>query len=215
VLFLLSKYIQTAVLLGVFVMGLSALDEYKSLGFMVFFIVYTAYESVYRRTGFLLVIWISFFIFERYAKSLVCHHDNVSRDIYDYLSADTSFGPLLRAWEQINTKYVGTAPQDSHGSVCARKAAQEGGSTEWNPAADMYFRTTPSPSDWLVLVAMSLLSSINAMHLHDPAQVDRLSQECLTRLRDKNEKATYYLNRVKSIVMGLVIYLVLILMVFM
>lgn len=79
----------------------------------------------------------------------------------------------------------------------------------------MYFRTQPSPTNWLILVAMSLLSSLNTMHVHDPEEVGRLTQECVTKLRDKNEKLAYYLNRVKGIVMGAIIYIVLLAMLFM
>jgi hypothetical protein len=78
----------------------------------------------------------------------------------------------------------------------------------------MYFRTLPSSTNWLILVAMSLLSSLNTMHLYDPEEVGRLTQECVTKLRDKNEKLAYYLNRVKGIVMGAIIYIVLIAMLF-
>jgi hypothetical protein len=52
------------------------------------------------------------------------------------------------------------------------------------------------------------------MHLYDPEEVGRLTQECVTKLRDKNEKLAYYLNRVKGIVMGAIIYIVLIAMLF-
>ena len=93
-------------LLAVFMTGVSALEEYKSLGFMVFFIIYTAYESVYRKTSFLLVIWIAFFILERYCKSLVCHQDNVSSAVYAYLKTDSTCAALLTFWEKLNTKAV-------------------------------------------------------------------------------------------------------------
>jgi hypothetical protein len=85
-------------------MGLSALDQYKSLGFMVFFIIYTAYESVYRKTGILLIYWISFFILESYIKGLICNKDNVAGNILSFAKADSILGAILRFWEKLNTK---------------------------------------------------------------------------------------------------------------
>jgi hypothetical protein len=41
-----------------------------------------------------------------------------------------------------------------------------------------------------------------------------LVQECLNGIQGKNEKVFYYLNRVKSIVMGVFIYLALIVMIY-
>ncbi len=137
IIFLLTIHIQTVVLLGVFIMGLSALDQYKSLGFMVFFIIYTAYESVYRKTGILLIYWISFFILESYIKGLICNKDNVAGNILSFAKADSILGAILRFWEKLNTKNTiklndGSDIFQIKYDICA-----------FTPKKDMYFRVHP------------------------------------------------------------------------
>jgi hypothetical protein len=38
----------------------------QNLGYMAFFIIYTAYEWIYRKTGKMLIFFISFFILGQY-----------------------------------------------------------------------------------------------------------------------------------------------------
>jgi len=65
------KYIHTLVLVILFIQGSGTLNSARSLGFMLFFVVYTAYPEIYRSTSFLLIIFISFFIVAEYQFSLV------------------------------------------------------------------------------------------------------------------------------------------------
>ena len=64
------KYLQIAVLVCLFIAGTKQLNKFRNLGFMIFFAVYTANESLYRSTSGLLTIYISFFIFGQYYYSL-------------------------------------------------------------------------------------------------------------------------------------------------
>lgn len=65
------KYIHSVVLVILFIQGSGSLNNARSLGFMLFFVMYTAYPETYRSTSFLLIIFISFFIVAQYQFSLV------------------------------------------------------------------------------------------------------------------------------------------------
>ena len=66
-LFYVLKYIQTAVLVGIFLSGSDNLNTFKNLGFMVFFVIFTASEQLYRQWSRILILFTSFFIFGQYA----------------------------------------------------------------------------------------------------------------------------------------------------
>lgn len=56
------RYVQSFVLLTLFFSGITNINNAKNLGYMLFFVVYTAYEQVYRKTSIILIFFISFFI---------------------------------------------------------------------------------------------------------------------------------------------------------
>lgn len=60
-----------------FLKGISNINNIKNLGFMIFFVVYTAYEEIYRKTSVLLIIFISFFIAVQYYYSLFYKIDDM------------------------------------------------------------------------------------------------------------------------------------------
>lgn len=64
--YFILKYIHTLVLVILFIQGSGKLNSARSLGFMLFFVVYTAYPGTYRSTSFLLIIFISYFILAQY-----------------------------------------------------------------------------------------------------------------------------------------------------
>ena len=70
-LYFFFKYVQCIVLVILFINGAGKLNNFRNLGFMIFFIVYSASEEAYRKTGNLLVIFLSYFIVAQYAFSLV------------------------------------------------------------------------------------------------------------------------------------------------
>jgi hypothetical protein len=69
-LFLFLKYIQSIVLITLFVQGSDNLNHLKNLGFMIFFVAYTASEKLYRSTSVFLTIFIAFFLLGQYYFSL-------------------------------------------------------------------------------------------------------------------------------------------------
>jgi hypothetical protein len=75
--FFSMKYIQSIVLLTLFLKGISNINNIKNLGFMIFFVIYTAYEEIYRKTSVLLVMFISFFIAVQYYYSLFYKIDDM------------------------------------------------------------------------------------------------------------------------------------------
>jgi hypothetical protein len=119
------------VLLLVFVYGLKNLYTVKNLGFMVFFVVYTAYEWLYRKTGVILILFTSFFIVAQYYFSL--HYRIFAED--KYLRQQFKFYTIFR---KDSTDPFGTEGKES-----------------------MYFRLTPQPFDWVILLLMSVLNNIN------------------------------------------------------
>jgi hypothetical protein len=69
-IFFILKYIHGLVLLVLFWEGSDNLNHFKNLGFMVFFIIYSASEFIYRKTSKLLVIFVVFFIGGQYCISI-------------------------------------------------------------------------------------------------------------------------------------------------
>ena len=62
-LFYILKNIQCIVLVMLFINGSNNLNHFRNLGFMVFFVVYTTSESLYRKTSKTLIFFITIFIF--------------------------------------------------------------------------------------------------------------------------------------------------------
>ena len=69
--FFILKNIQTLVLVILFYDGSSDINHVRNLGIMIFFVIYTAYENLYRKTSKLLTIFFAFFIVSQYYFSLV------------------------------------------------------------------------------------------------------------------------------------------------
>lgn len=118
-------------LLLVFLYGLKNLYTVKNLGFMVFFVVYTAYEWLYRKTGVILILFVSFFIVAQYYFSL--HYRIFVDDKY------------IRN----QFKFYTIFPEDSTDPFGIRGKES------------MYFRLKPTPIDWVILLLMSVLNSLN------------------------------------------------------
>jgi hypothetical protein len=68
--FFLMRYAHNLVLVALLLKGKSDLNSFQNLGFMIFFVLYTASEAVYRKTGILLIIFVAFFIAGQYYYSL-------------------------------------------------------------------------------------------------------------------------------------------------
>jgi hypothetical protein len=72
-LFFILKNIQILVLIVLFINGSGNLNKFKNLGFMIFFIAFTSSEQLYRKTGWILTLFIAFFIYGQYYYSLYYH----------------------------------------------------------------------------------------------------------------------------------------------
>ena len=70
-MFFVVKYLHIVVLISLLVDAMNRLNTFRGLGFLTFFIVYTASEWLYRQTSRLLSIFISFFILGQYYTCLI------------------------------------------------------------------------------------------------------------------------------------------------
>lgn len=72
-LFLALRHIHSLVLIILFLNGSHKLNNFRNLGFMIFFVVFAGSERLYRNFSFLLTIFIAFFIWSQYYFSLTYH----------------------------------------------------------------------------------------------------------------------------------------------
>ena len=72
-MFYLLKNIYKVVLVYLFIKGSSDINTFVNLGFMSFFVGYTTYEHLYRKTSNLLVVFIAANILGQYYFSLYYH----------------------------------------------------------------------------------------------------------------------------------------------
>ena len=61
-MFYFFRYIQFFVLVLLFIKGSSDMNSFRNLSMMTFFVIYTTSESVYRKTGSILILFEGFFI---------------------------------------------------------------------------------------------------------------------------------------------------------
>ena len=70
-IFFSMRYIQSLMLGFLFFRGFStSINNLQNLGYMIFFVIYTAYEKLYRQTSWLLCLFTAFFIIMQYFVSL-------------------------------------------------------------------------------------------------------------------------------------------------
>lgn len=121
-IFFMLKYIQTLVLVALFLNGSNSLNSMRNIGFMVFFVIYTTSEYLYRTTSKLLTMFISFFILGQYYFSL------------NYMKYEDD-QHILNRLKWLNLFQVDKFPT-------------------WQKGDPIYFRHTPYPFDWMVLVML-------------------------------------------------------------
>lgn len=119
-----------------FIYGLRDLNTVQNLGFMIFFVVFTAYEKLYRRTSVLLVLFISIFIVGQYYFSL--HYQIFAQDKQMRMQFKFYSLFLNNSKDPFNIK----------------------------GKESIYFRLKPQIFDWTILLMMSLLNNINEMYKH-------------------------------------------------
>ena len=72
-LFFMLKNIQSLVLIVLFINGAKNFNTMEHLGYLIFFVIFTTNEALYRRTSKLLTIFVGGFILAQYGYSLVWH----------------------------------------------------------------------------------------------------------------------------------------------
>mmetsp|Transcript_34734 Transcript_34734/g.53328 ORF Transcript_34734/g.53328 Transcript_34734/m.53328 type:complete len:348 (-) Transcript_34734:7663-8706(-) len=164
-LFFILRYIQQVVLIALFINGADNLNHFRNLGFMVFFVMFTAYETLYRRTSFLLTIFVGFFIFGQYYYSLV----------YKKFSDNETISERLE-WFNFY---------------------EENKKPHWSNDDSVYFRHTPYPFDWIVLILMSILNLINVIFINTK-EANALTVLCYEGLRARYSKQVYFWLRFKN-----------------
>jgi len=185
-LFFFFKYIQMFVLLYLFLNGISNLNNLKNLGYMLFFVVYTAYEEVYRKTGVLLILFNASFIMGQYLFTFV----------YPLVIDDQMMMQSRYKWLNL---YPNSNPSTNP--------------FNFSDGESMYFRFIPEMADWIVLVSLSLLQQVNTMY-RQKEEIVKLEEFMKNSLKDENEKLIYYYGRVEKIIKSMAIYSILVFMIF-
>lgn len=81
------------------------------------------------------------------------------------------------------------------------------------PGESMYFRIKPEFIDWAVLIMMNILLIVNGMY-KQKAEIDTLKEKTSANLKDQYGKASYYYNRVETIIKSFLIYTLLVFMIY-
>jgi len=69
--FFSCRYVHILVLIIILERGISHLNCFNNLGYLVFFVLFTAYEAFYRKCLWLLILFTSIFILGQYFTSLI------------------------------------------------------------------------------------------------------------------------------------------------
>jgi hypothetical protein len=131
---------------------------------MIFFVMYTANEQLYRKTGWVLILFISFFIFGRYFFSLMYHRYQNDPDAMK------------------NALWLGLYDEDNV--------------PHWQKGGSVYFRQQPQIFNWVVLLAMSILKTINTIYQDS----DELEAFCIESIRVDYTKEFIFFQRMSSFV---------------
>lgn len=178
--FLSCRYAHILVLIFLFQRGVSNLDCVNNLGFLIFFVVYTGYEDIYRKTGYVLIFFTSVFILGQYFTSLfyqvVMDNDETITNMY--------------WWNLFPNRYLDFAnlKKDPFHIV---------------PGEKMYGRCSPQLEDWINVMLMRALREINIMYTTEALEEYKLRQQAYHIIEEKTGKLGYYFNRFKKIFLGI------------
>jgi hypothetical protein len=154
---------------------------------MIFFVFYTAYENLYRKTSFLLCLFTSAFIIGQYYYSLFWKLDLMSNE-----EINSKIYKSLK-WQNIipidaNSR---TDPFDQY--------HPENGVEAWYKQHSlMYLEQYPVIEDWAILICMGFLQDVNSMFL-ETHSITGLSNKILNKFNQNNAKLLYYFKRTKRI----------------
>jgi hypothetical protein len=187
--FFSCRYIHIVVLVYLFQRGVGRLDCFNNLGYVVFFVVYTAYEGVYRSTAGILMFFTSCFIVGQYFTSLFYQ-------VYMYERNEQDINALY--WWNFfpNRNKVFGKPLEDPFRI--------------KPGQDIYFRCTPQLEDWINIFLMRMLKEVNIMYTKEKESEYKLREEAKHIIAEKTGKLGYYANRIRRIAMGLFNYAVIV-----
>jgi hypothetical protein len=166
--FYFMKHVQFLVLMYLFVKGISNLNNLKNLGYMMFFVLYTAYEQLYRKTSILLLLFTSSFIIGQYAFSF----------IYPLFISNALIMKTTFKW--LNLYPPSNSIDDPF---------------NFGNSQSMYFKMLPEFDDWIVLTLLNVLSQVNLM-FRMKQDIIKLEDDIKNNTKDQFEKLTYYYGRV-------------------
>jgi hypothetical protein len=131
---------------------------------MVFFVVYTAYEGIYRKTAIFLILFMSFFILSQYYFSPHWEYD------------------VDNERRMSGLHWLGIYNSDDRSDPFNNKDAKS-----------FYFRLKPEIFDWFILFAMSILNSVNQMYSYKK-DVMKITKKCENSLKDNFKGTTQFFS---------------------
>jgi len=190
-LFVFLKYIHTVTLFVLFIYGCGQLNNFKNLGFMLFFCFYTAYEDLYRKTSVFLIIFISIFVVGQYYFSLfyemsIYNNEEGFQGRYDTMNTLSWFDMVPHSNDLANPYKI-------------------------NDTTNSYFRLAPQFLDWGILITLGLIVELNTL-FRDKKKSEKMVQEAKDGMSDDFQRTSYYLGRVKRILKGVFIYCIILVM---
>jgi hypothetical protein len=153
-LFYSLKHVQLVVLIVLFAIGSSNINNAKNMGYMLFFMIYTAFEELFRKTAVLLIIFNSSFILAMYLFSFSwpLFYEKMEHDKKNNIFAWMNCYPNENSYK------------DPFGLV-ERISDFNVASPDLNYSTNgWYFEIKPVAKDWVMLIIMSILNSINDMY---------------------------------------------------
>ena len=148
---------------------------------MFFFALYMTFDSLYRYTSFILIIFVSNFIITSYYYSL--------------------YYPIITTDKFINVKceWFGMWTPNSK--------------PDWNEKSSIYFRYSPYFYQWILLIVMKLLTTINTL-FKDKGLTKKLESICYEKTRERYNNVIFNYNIIKNFLRNFMIYIYIIIMMF-
>ena len=177
--FYCCRWAHILILVTLLALGVQNLNCINNLGYLAFFIIYTAYESAYRYTCRVLILFSSVFILGQYIYSL---HYQI------YMRADNE--------EQIfNLYWWNMFPSDNK----AHSNPMQDPFHIPRDGSSLYFRISPPWGQWFTVAMMKLLIELNIMYTTEKAEEYKLRMAANSVMAESTGKAGYYFKRTMRI----------------
>ena len=147
---------------------------------MFFFALYLTFDSLYRQTSVILIIFIATFIVTSYYYSL--------------------YFKLFEKDQIINKKCEWFGMWTQHNKP------------DWKRDSSVYFRYSPYIYQWILLIVMKLLNTINTL-FKDKEQVKKLETLSYEKTRERYNNAIFKYNIFKNFLRNFLIYVYIIIMI--